>query len=376
MFNKLKEFFSFESKPLNINEPVENITNMNELINEEENIQPLQQLQPPIEKNQTKYNYIEDDQFSRSFYFSPIPKNTIVHFCLYSINTNCFIEGNLEGEQRDNGSEESNKLQIYNETYPFLQFIFQKKDENYTFPTMDYEIPYISEKEQESTNEKLPEQIHFENECYKYVFSLLKEESNIHNGNIDFSKLYKGYIIHDENNIFVLFDLSSLIQNIKQQYTIGIIDEIINKKQIYLTPIHQYIIDFFNNNDYLQSIKNIEGHKYPYPLQLYMTRKIEGEYLNDKVNSKSLFLPFEHDLISMAFCFTKMPIIESNIESFQRFACFIVNSFTIPLDISSEISNEEKNEMNEKILYASTIHFNESGLEITGIKNILQFTNY
>lgn len=380
MFNKLKEFFSFETKHEIQNEPIENITNMINIneSNKEEKIQStIQQHQYPIDKNQTKYSYIEDDQFSRSFYFSPIPQNSIVHFCLYSINTNCFIEGKpLEETETEKIFEQSNKLHVYNEIYPFLQFVFQKKDDNYTFPTLDYEIPYISEKEQESTNEKLPEQIHFENECYKYVFSLLKEEIGIHNGNIDFSKLYKGYIIHDKNNIFALFDLSSLIQNIKQQYTNGIIDEIINKKQIYLTPINQMIIDFFNTNDSLQSIKHIEGYKYPYPLQLYMTRKIEGEYLNDKINSGPYFLPFEHDLISISFCFTKIPIIESNIESLQRFACFIVNIFTIPLDILTEISNEEKTKYYEKILYASTIHFNENGLEITGIKNILQFTNY
>ena len=380
MFNKIKDFFSFETKPVNQNELIENIYEPTtesipiDSVNEIPKIDETHNVVYSIEKNQTKYSYIDDDQFSRSFYFSPIQQNSIVHFCLYSINSNCFIEGNLEEE--DIHLQQTNKLQLYNETYPFLQFVFQKKDENYTFPTMDYEIPYISENTEESTSETLPEQIHFENECYKYIFSLLKEDSNIHNKNIDFSKLYKGYITNDENNVFVIFDIGSLIQNIKEEYTIGIIDEIINKKQIYLTPIHQSIIDFFNTNDSLQSIKNIEGHKYPCPLQLYMTRKIEGEYLNDKVNSESRFLPFEHDLISIAFCFTKIPIIESNVESFQRFACFIVNSFTIPLDISSEISNEEKSETNEKILYASTTHFNENGLEITGIKNILQFTNY
>ena len=339
-------------------------------------IPPIISLPVPI-----TYKYIDDDQLNRMFGFCMNTQDTMynVHFAMFSINTKCFVEGTYEESEY---TEELSDIQSkYNERYPFLQFIMKKEAEVYSFPQMQYQCPSIKENTnfsqdsgELSSEEKSQEQIHFETECFKYLFSILQDESQIHQQQIDISSLYKGFLEKDESNLFVFFDITSLISKLKPDFTIAIIDEIVYKKIIYSTPVNELITDFFKQNKQLCSIKTIDDKLYPFPFQLYSC-KFTDEYENILIENPEKYSSYEHSFFGIAYYFTTLPIINSNVESLKRYACFIINGLYIKGDIN-ELQEEEKEEYQKQILPASTIYFHENNLQLWGIKNISQFVEY
>jgi len=352
---------------------------------------PLQPPEPPLQQPVTEpplqqplpitYKYIDDDQLNKMFGFCMDTQDKMynVHFAMFSINTKCFVEGTYEESEY---TEELSDIQSkYNERYPFLQFIMKKEDEAYSFPQMQYQCPSIKENtnfSQDSgeltSEEKSQEQIHFETECFKYLFSILQDESQIHEQQIDISLLYKGFLEKDESNLFVFFDITSLISKVKPDFTIAIIDEIVYKKIIYSTPVNELITDFFKQNKQLCSIKTLDDKLYPFPFQLYSC-KFTDEYENILIENPEKYSSYEHSFLGIAYYFTTLPIINSNVESLKRFACFIINGLYIKGDID-ELQEEEKEEYQKQILPASTIYFHENNLQLWGIKNISQFIEY
>ena len=338
------------------------------------------------------FKYIDDDQLSKTFVFCNLPENKTLklHFCLFYINTEGFIEGKINNEIDD---EFNNKQPRYNETYPFLEFLCHKTDEIYDFPSMDYEciisnVPHEikdtnipdfnigNETDLEDTSEKSQEQIHFENECLKYTLSILKDENSIHKNNIDLSILYKGFLEGDSENLFIFIDISNFIHDIKDDYLFCIIDEILYKKTIYDSDINPIICEFFKKNRELTKLKSIDNMIYPIPFQLYLCEYADETYKNISKHNTNPYKTMEHSLFSRSYYFTSDYL---NDEPFilKRFCCFIVNCLYVLDDIITELlDEEEKQNIKNKSVGASTVYFHENNIQLWGIKNNLHFIEY
>lgn len=320
------------------------------------------------------YKYIEDNQYSRLFpLYQENNKTNLyhIHFCMYNINTELYIEGN-----RANIDDDYLDIpELYNAYYPFLQFVVEKKDTNeYIFPTIDYVSPNIEELSDD--DERSPLQIHFENTCFQTIFNMFTDISEIHMQNIQLEQLYKGFITHDDNHIFVLFDIGSLIHQLKPSYTLAIIDELVFKQKIYDVSVSKLIIQFFKTNNELRYIKTVDGHDYPFPFQLYMLNiKKEETVLKE---SRELIIPGEHNRLGLAYYFSTNPINATEMDC-KRFSCFIVKClYDIVLKDSDlyyndELIDDENTSFTDKLLAATTFYFHEKEVQYWGVKNVLHF---
>jgi hypothetical protein len=376
-------------------------------------------------KEKLNYRYIDDDVLSKNFNICSNDINSFtLYFCIYSINTECYIEGI---PQLDDSLKLNDINYIYNHFQPFIQYIFEKKNnsilslETYHFPSKQYTCPVFTnqenienESQREDSNDISQEQIHFQNSCFEFLLSCFDKNINdtIHKEKIDFRNLYKGFIQEDENkeNIFVFFDISKIISYLNTNYTLAIMDEIIYKKKIYSTPMDEFVIQFFKKNDSFTKIyilNNDDDENIPekevevlFPFQLYLCDYVNNEYINiDNSYDLKEVKPLEHPFLGMAYYFSTSPLKEVETENLKRFSCFMVNDLYFKKDISnineeeseeseeSEVniqSEEEENDkkdptkeyIKEEILYASTLYFHENELQLWGIKNITHFIKY
>ena len=202
------------------------------------------------------------------------------------------------------------------------------------------------------------------------------------------------------------------------------IDEIIYRKTINGFNINDDVIDLFNKQKYFKTIFSLENRSFPTPFQLYLCKNDKEMASNEPNETLALsnvlmgepILPFEHPLLGYGYFFTSEPLANtSNINNLQRFSCFIVNCFyafnlskeslkitfneepsttttTSNDDISivlsslrtsdTSLTNEkeeingvhESNEILENIMAASSVYFNENGVQYWFIKNISHFT--
>jgi hypothetical protein len=339
------------------------------------------------------YKYVDDDQLSKTFAFCEIPENNIlkIHFCLFSINTDCFIEGNFKQNKTEDENDygDGDIQTTYNETFPFLQFIVNKPDEYYDFPTMDYEciVPNPTHEmkggfdeetgeanEIKTDNNKTQDVIHFENECFKQILSMLKDENSIHNNNILLSNLYKGFFEFQPKEIFVFVDVTSFRKDFKDDYITCVVDEVLYKRKIFGSEINPLICNLFCKNRQFTKIRNLENQEYPTPLQVFLCDHKDGEYINIHKTNENPYKTMEHSMFSRGYYFTGDYIGEEPI-LLKRFCCFIVNCLYVPDDIITEMSDEEeKQKIREKGVSASTIYFKENDIQLWAVKNILHFT--
>ena len=159
----------------------------NEIENSENEIENQEMKQPEIK-------YVDDDFLSKNLNLyidtDKIPIYNI-SFCIYIINTECFIEG-IQGENDSILFHDTKYL--YNNIQPFLQFVLEKKETSFEFPSTTYECPRFSSDE---TDEKSQEQIHFETFCFSYLSTFLdypNEMDVFHKEKIDIQGIYKGFI--------------------------------------------------------------------------------------------------------------------------------------------------------------------------------------
>ncbi len=334
------------------------------------------------------YKYIDDDQLSKNFTFCEIPNDNIlnVHFCLFSINTECFIEGDIKQSMDEYGEE---PILRYNEVYPFLQFITEKKEDFYDFPSMEYEciIPNqtheikggFDEENGEDIDIKTDEHktqdvIHFENECFKKILSFLKDENVIHKKNIKLSDLYKGFFEYSTKEIFVFIDITELSSEFREDYIFAVIDEVLYKRDIYGFNVNPLICNMFCKNRQFTKIRNLENEEYPTPLQVFLCEYREDEYMNIHKDNIHPYKTMDHTMFSRGYYFSGDYIGEDAF-LLKRFCCFIVNCLYIEDDIITELKDEdEKQSIREKSVSASTIYFKEDNIQLWAVKNILHFT--
>lgn len=207
---------------------------------------------------QEKYKYIGDDELSRNFIFSQNLNNVLgVAFCIYQINTECYIENSGFKDNNYDDNYILEKLKIM----PFLQFILKKENDICDFPKSVHSrvIPKMDEnlennivvggggdddsdsddsdddtitpvnKLAENYNdteneESMTEQNAFETECFLKFVEILEEYFKIKNldeiirtNKIVITDLYKGFIEYDNNNIVAIFDSTTIFNILNQQ---------------------------------------------------------------------------------------------------------------------------------------------------------------
>jgi hypothetical protein len=336
---------------------------------------------PIYNSHSRNYKYIEDDQLSKMFGFCMNTENKTfkVYFALFSINQSCFIEG--EYEETAYTSDIADNQSKYNTHYPFLQFHMETQTDIYSFPQMDYECPVINipadslqEGGEPDSDEKSQEQIHFETECIKYFLSMFSDDNIIHAQKMNISNLYKGFMEYDDTTVFVFFDISTVLHELKRELTIAILDEILYKKIVYSTPVDPVLTDFFKKNNELCNLKTLENQIYPFPFQLYLCN-FTDEYENIRLDNPQKYLSFEHPFFGIAYYFSTSPIVNTDVSSLKRFSCFITNGLYIKGNLD-DLEEDEKEKYRNQIITASSFYFHENLLQLWGIKNISHFIQY
>ena len=301
------------------------------------------------------YHYI-NDRLSRTFgscmdYDSEMYK---IHFCIFAINDVCHFKGIKK---------------------PFLQFAFEKKPNIFSFPSIDFNCPHkkisVKNESNEENTQDEDDDVYFKNECIKKLLDIIEIDK------IDESmmeKIYKGFLEFDENNIFVIFDLTNYpsikFKTEKQQnmfflttevekYEWGIIDEI-RKKEIQKIPIENIVLDFFQKYRYMNEIKTNDKTLLPIPSSLYLSKYENGSY---KTITESITTNFEkrseHPFLGFFYFFSQTGT--------KRYAVFSENN--IVLDRSFEKMKEmNSNEYNSILLNKSVFEYVENNQSIWCVK--------
>lgn len=170
-----------------------------------------------------KYHFIDNDDLQKDFMSGAgisttnIPEK--VYFYIYTITKNAFLKVYLRtGSPVDTTT--STILEL-----PSINII---KDD----------VLGGSQESEFDLNEM------FLNECMeKFTTEIIKD----HEIAINYAKLYKGFIFHDEK-IVIVFEIPQNITITNNDLTVTVIDEIINKKKVGNTPIDENIRKFLYDN--------------------------------------------------------------------------------------------------------------------------------
>jgi hypothetical protein len=296
------------------------------------------------------YHYI-NDRLSRTFgtcmdYDAEMYK---IHFCIFAINDACHFKGAKK---------------------PFLQFAFEKKSNIFSFPSIDFNCPHKQISGKDDITEE-DDDVYFKNECIKKLLDII-EIDKIDESMMD--EIYKGFLEFDENNIFVIFDLTNYplinFKTEKQQnmfflttelekYEWGIIDEI-RKKEIQKIPIENIVLEFFQKYRYMNEIKTNDKTLLPIPSSLYLCKYENGSYNNvsEEVNI-NYEKRSEHPYLGFFYFFSPT--------GSKRYAVFSENN--VVLDRSFEKMKEmDINEYNSILLNKSVFEYNENNQTIWCVK--------
>jgi len=299
------------------------------------------------------YHYI-NDRLTRTFgscmdYDAEMYK---IHFCIFAINDVCHFKGAKK---------------------PFLQFVFEKKPNIFSFPSIDFNCPHkqIPGKDDINGEDKEDDDVYFKNECIKKLLDIIEIDK------IDESmmeEIYKGFLEFDENNIFVVFDLTNYpsvnFKTEKQQnmfflttevekYEWGIIDEI-RKKEIQKIPIENIVLEFFQKYRYMNEIKTNDKTLLPIPSSLYLCKYENGSYTNITGSMTTNFEKrSEHPYLGFFYFFSQT--------GSKRYAVFSENN--VVLDRSFEKMKEmDINEYNTILLNKSVFEYVENNQSIWCVK--------
>lgn len=255
-----------------------------------------------------RFHYI-NDRLTKTFGAACMDTDSTnykVHFCIFAMNGSCSFKGNV---------------------MPFLQFIVEPDNGTYKFITMDFQC---SQNEDE-------EDVYFKNECIKlllekFAIPQIDEET--------LDKIYKGFLEFDYNNIFVVFDFTSLIETIslgknidtnnvfdfslfassnKPEFKWAIMYDIWNK-QINDVPIDDIVVRFFKKYRYMNEIRtDYEGITFT-PIIGYLGKYENNEFVN--VSGGGMALRSNHPTFGPFYYFSR----ESTLPNSSRYAVFTENN--------------------------------------------------
>ena len=292
-----------------------------------------------------RFHYI-NDRLAKTFGAACMDSESTqykVHFCIFAMNGTCSFKGHV---------------------MPFLQFIVEPDNGTYKFITMDFQCSQNDDEED----------VYFKNECIKlllekFAIPQIDEET--------LDKIYKGFLEFDNDNIFVVFDFTSLIETIslgknadtnnvfnlslfassnKPDFKWAIMYDIWNK-QINDVPIDDIVLRFFKKYRYMNEIRNdYEGITFT-PISCYLGKYENNEFVN--LPGGEMALRSNHSRFGPFYYFSR----ESALPNSARYAVFTENN--IILDDLLEHLNEE---YFSDILTKSVIEYTENEKELLCVK--------
>jgi hypothetical protein len=188
-----------------------------------------------------EFSYLQDDL--NKIYDYEEPKN--IRICIYAFNDTCF----------------------YNrEPYPFLQFLAQRQNDKFTFPSFLFEHPPNMDEEDL--------QIHFTNNCLNKVLDFFViEGSNLYKyATENMNRSYRGFIHHD-GDIYAVYDMTNFI-NMKIRKSKHaewcVLHELNDENQ----TTHN-IVQLFQTYKYMSTIHSMNKITQPHAMYLYNIEKRE-----------------------------------------------------------------------------------------------------
>lgn len=294
----------------------------------------------PESKTETKsqYKYLDDDILSKEFCFNR--EHEILELKKYMISL-CFFNINEDLKT------------------PFLEFLFDNQSGEFSFPKKELQMDllanlYKKENEQKINIENTTPfqkmnsiaydsiddnndnndidsvcdevETEFFNQCSKFAQEVVFLSDNV------LKERYLGFIEKDDI-LYIVFDttniniLENIHTNSKDGYFIGIIDEIVNRKKIFETPINEKIIDLFESSPLLKNIYDYNNTETIVPKLVYLCvdQDSEDQTESDETNQtadtiieeKPIIIETNNDYIKekSEIVNTKSPFVEKNTEN-------------------------------------------------------------
>lgn len=271
---------------------------------------------------------------------------------------------------------------------PFLQFLLDKKDETMSFP--GFELSTSEFAGSDDIN------VAFQEKCSEWFQKTIKEEAldnlseSIQKGGSMYAQCYRGFLEEPEDIIYVLFDCTYLSVDVNAQRFWGILDEIVNEKHIFSTPMDKQIYNMIQNNEFIAYIKDKNGERINMPCCLYLCRVNEkGEYDNayyetDEHNMKQKSATdgkITHDTFGHFYYFTTDPIHkDSGTHRLKRFSVFIDNALYVlninkPIEDIDFVTDDEDDfdDTHKSYKDYTCIYFFEDGLQLWCVKSLSRF---
>ena len=263
---------------------------------------------------------------------------------------------------------------------PFLQFLLEKTNDSMVFPSFEMTSNEL--------NDGDPNNI-FITHCAKYI-NEISNNSRISSRFDIINRCFRGFVEEPEHTIYAIFDCTYLDIAVNALRFWGILDEIVNEKYIYKTPIDKDIYTMIQNNEFLAYIKDKNGERINMPCCLYLCKiNDNGEYDNiyyetDQHNMKHkspVDGKMSHEVFGHFYYFTTDPIHnDNNVNRLKRFSVFIDNALYVlninkPIEEIDFITDDEDDfdETYKSYRDYTCIYFFEDGLQLWCVKSLSRF---
>uniref|UniRef100_A0A6C0DBK1 Uncharacterized protein n=1 Tax=viral metagenome TaxID=1070528 RepID=A0A6C0DBK1_9ZZZZ len=286
----------------------------------------------PEQKND--YKYLDNDILSKEFCLDR--EHDILEMKRYMISL-CFFNINEELKT------------------PFLEFLFDNQTGEFSFPKKELQMDVLAnlyKKENEMkinienttpfqkmnslTSEDYDDETEIETMCDEVEMEFFEQCSKFAQEIVFLTddvlkQRYLGFIEKDDI-FYVVFDVTNItiLENIhnnnKNGYFFGIIDEIINRKKIFETPIDQKILDMFESSPLLKNIYDYNNKEVNVPKLVYLCvdENFDNEHESNSENNNNTvieekpiiietnnnYLHEKSDIVQ-----TKSPFVENKLET-------------------------------------------------------------
>ena len=296
-----------------------------------------------------EYKYLDDVILSNNLmlFTRNLNRPYTIHLCLFSVNTDLHV--------------------------PFLQFMFSRNENRYTFPLMNLDMQKIQDLSQKESNESIHSDDESDDEYSANVSSIDNEflrqcielfNQHISMQDVDLHSRYRGFLEddNDDSHLYVFFDCTGLnIQLHSDKFKHGdflyaVVEEL-NVGRINDIEIEPDVLRIFNNNAFTKTLNSLKGEPIMCPIVSYLCKKDEhGKYVNeyysdaddsDGYNELLLTIPMvHHDRYDNMYMFSKLPLT-GEYKHIRRFALFYdntVNNKVIEAETETPAAEEKEDE--------------------------------
>jgi hypothetical protein len=314
------------------------------------------------------YEYLADSRLTKTT--DDLPDHSVVYICLYSMPYTFVVDS------------ESDTKKI-----PFLKFLLQKKDTQYTFPTFDFHIHEEKDADLSFRNQLLDQLVEL------FQLTLTPVASDLHD------VVFQGFVLED-GKVFAICNFDALYSQIQtaanpkapfsttnpSQFPISdgnpdatmkwaITEEILYFRTVLGIPVDPIITSTFDTHDYLCNI-SFDDVYIQFPVSAYYV--VDGEvYTNDRIANAEDAKNREESLLEYTtmldnylyantygdrYCFSHGPIDESaDLSTYHRYAIYNYKTkYVIDDDAPIVGGGDEDEETQLETMIIPTIYFIEN----------------